>query len=246
MADPYEITSDPVAPALPGRVLLRPSVDEVMASAASDVYLQATACVRAFGDFHLAVAYGAMTERLLVRLMTDPNYRALPWERTHLWSLGEERVGPGDERHSHGHLSGLVVDGSGMPEEQAHAIQAHLHDAEVRYEGELREHLGQREAGHDRLDCVVMQADAEALRGLTDPLDRLVGASEDGRRVGLTARALRGARLVMVLAMGAPARPVLEAMSGDHAGVGVAPVGGELRWYLDRRACGQENAEDPA
>lgn len=241
----YELGVEVAAPAVPGRAVLRPSVDAAIEAAAADLFLQASACVRAFGEFHLAMAYGPAEHRLIVRLMTDPNYRDLPWSRTHLWSVGEARVAPGDERHSRTHLAELVVGASDLPEDQLHAPDAHLPDADERYEARLREELGRREPGHDRLDCVLLPAEAAWLRGVSDPLDRLVGVSEDGGRVAMTARMLRGSRLLMVLGLGGPAEHAVRASAADHGTVGIVPDGGELRWYLDHRACGIENTEGP-
>lgn len=245
MDQSYEITEEVAPPHLPGRAILRPSQDAALEAAAADLFLQALACVRAFGAFHLAMAYGPSEHRLIVRLMTDPNYRDLPWSRTHLWSLAEERVAAGDDRHSHTHLREMILGASDLPDDQAHPLPAHLHDAEDRYEAELRAHLCQREPGHDRIDCLLIPADPALLRGWSDPLDRLVGASDDGTRVGLTARALRGGRFLMVVATGHDAAPLVRAVSEDHASVGIVPDGGELRWYLDHRACGAENTENP-
>ena len=246
MDQSYEIAGEIEKPRLPGRVVLRSSQDDALAAASADLFLQAQACVRAFGAFHLGMGYGPEEHRLLLRLMTDPNYRDLPWSRTHLWSVTEARVPVGDDRHSHTHLGELVLGASDMPDDQAHPLLGHLHDAEARFEAELREHLGQREPGHDRFDCVVLPLEERALRGTVDPMDRLVGPSEDGSLVGLTVRALRGARMVMVLGTGREAEPVVRAAEADHGLVGVAPVGGELRWYLDHRACGGDNLEDMA
>jgi hypothetical protein len=244
MDQSYEMDAEVTAPRLPGRAVVRPSMDAAFEAAAADLFLQAHACVQSFGEFHLAMGYGPLEHRMVVRLMTDPNYRDLPWSRTHLWSLGEPRVAVGDERHSHTHLRELIVDASGMPEDQAHAIQAHLPDADARYEAELREHLGRRVPGHDRLDCVMLSPEPAGLRGTEDPLGRLVGVGGDGR-VRLTTRTLRGARFLMVLAVGHDAAPLVRAAAESAGAVGIAPDGGEMRWYLDHRACGSENTENP-
>jgi 6-phosphogluconolactonase/glucosamine-6-phosphate isomerase/deaminase len=244
MDQSYEIAGEIEKPRLPGRVILRPSLDDALEAAAADLYLQAQACVRAFGEFHLAMGYGPEEHRLLLRLMTDPNYRELPWSRTHLWSVAEPRVAVGDDRHSHTHLAEMVLGASDMPEDQAHPLQGHLHDAEARFEEEIRAHLGRREPGHDRFDCVLLPLAEPTLRGTVDPLDRLVGPTEDGSAVGLTVRTLRGSRLVMVIGTGRAAETVVRAAEFDHATVGILPVGGELRWYLDHRACGGDNLED--
>ncbi len=247
MDQSYEIAGEIEQPRLPGRVVLRPSLDDALEAAAADLFLQASACVRAFGDFHLGMGYGPEEHRLLLRLMTDPHYRDLPWSRTHLWSVAEPRVMVGDDRHSHTHLAEMVLDATDMPEDQAHPLHAHLHDAETRFENEIRAYLGQRPAGQDRFDCVLLPLAEPVLRGTVDPLNRLVGPSEDGTMVGLTARTLRGSRLLMVLGTGRESEPVVRLIESDPTIVGILPVGGgggELRWYLDHRACGGDNLED--
>lgn len=244
MDQSYEIAGEIEKPGLPGRVILRPSMDEALDAAAADLFLQAQACVRAFGEFHLGMGYGPEEHQLLLRLMTDPNYRDLPWSRTHLWSVAEPRVAVGDERHSHTHLADMVLAATDMPDDQAHPLLGHLHDGDARFEAELRAHLGRREPGHDRIDCVLLPLAERAVRGLLDPMDRLVGPNEDGSLVGLTARAVRGSRLVMVLGVGREAEGIVRFVEAQPSSVGIVPVGGELRWYLDHRACGGDNLED--
>lgn len=248
--EPYEIESAPAAPVLPGSVQVRPSEDDAIAAAAADLMMQALACARSFGEFHLALTPSPRTDALVVRLMTDPNYREFPWDRTHVWSAAEHRVSPEDDRHSMRHLGEMLLHGSDLPRDQAHAMPAHLPDADARYHDELCEHLARRTPGHDRLDCVVLPADAGMLAGVDDPLDRLFASGEqaddahpENTRITLSARAIRGSRLVVVLATGDTAQPVLDNIAEDHARLGIVPVGGQLRWYLDRRACGFDNLE---
>ncbi len=243
MSEPYELETGPVAPPLPGSVVVRPSLDDAVAAAAADVMMQAHACVRGFGDFHLAMPAGEAAHHLILRLMTDPNYRGLPWSRTHVWATRERRIGPGDAGHWLAEVGEMLLHGSDLPSEQIHGIHGHLHDADARYERELCAALGEREPGHDRLDCVVLPATETAVRAHEDPMGRLVGPTEDGDGVGLTGRAIRGSRLVMVVGTGVGAKPVLDRFGTDADAVGVVPDGGLLRWYLDRAALGHENLE---
>ena len=222
---------------------MRPSLDEAIAAAAADLMMQSLACVREFGAFHVAVPGDGAGQQLVLRLMTDPNYRALPWSRTHVWATAERRIGPEDAGHWMGMVGEMLLHGTDLPEEQVHAIPGHLHDADARYEGVLCETLGAREPGHDRLDCVVLPGTEAAVRGHEDPMGRLVGPTEDGEAVGLTGRAIRGSRFVMVMAPGASSRAVLDRAAGGAGVVRVAPDGGLLRWYLDRAALGYENLE---
>ncbi|MFK7882726.1 MAG: 6-phosphogluconolactonase [Phycisphaerales bacterium] len=243
MTEPYEVETTPDAPPLPGVVLVRPSVDDAIAAAAADLMMQAFACTRAFGDFHMAIGASAHREELVVRLMTDPNYRSFPWDRTHVWTTGEPRVAPEDQAHSMSGLGEMLLQGSDLPTDQAHHLPAHLPDAEERYHQLLCSHLESREMGHDRFDSVILSADSDELSEVEDPIGRLYSSSDDGQRVSITSRAIQGSRLVMVLAPGAGSKPVIDRYAQDHRRLGVIPLGGQLRWYLDRQACGHENLE---
>src|SRR5688500_11683110 len=75
------------APPLPGKVIALETVDELIDRLAADLVVHAENCVRQFGDFHLALSGGSTPQPLYERLMYDPNYRRLPWRRTHLWMV---------------------------------------------------------------------------------------------------------------------------------------------------------------
>lgn len=247
----------PARPHLPGTVVLREAADEVLDAAAADLLIQSKNCVRAFGDFHLAVSVTPLTEPLLRRLMYDPALRDLPWKRTHLWITDERAVG-GSEESRFDLLRQLVVEQSDIPAEQAHAIRAAETEPDRRYEADLREHLAWREKGHDRLDFVLLGLGSNAgIAGLhpgrTPEADRdrlavIAGAQQDEQpSVTLTLTMINAARFIAVLATG-------PALRGAIAEIGAArlrrpaaadspppagrllPLAGELRWYLDHEA----------
>ena len=96
---PLELEApDPPRPALPGDVVVTRTADELMDRLAADLVIHAESCVREFGDFHLALSGGEPFDKLYQRLMYDPNYRRLPWRRTHLWFVAERCTGFDDER----------------------------------------------------------------------------------------------------------------------------------------------------
>ena len=79
VTNPLNASGDP---RLPGRSVRRPSVDSATDALLADLFIHATNCVRAFGDFHLAVSAGEEIEPALMRLMYDPGFREFPWTRT--------------------------------------------------------------------------------------------------------------------------------------------------------------------
>lgn len=250
MSQPYDLEPIDETPAAPPGVVVRPTPEEALEAAATDLFLHAMNCVRAFGDFSLALSGGRTPVRLYQMLMLDPQFRSFPWKRTHLWVAGEPVAGP-DRGSTSLLLRDLIAHHSGLPGEQFHPIDPDA--SPQRYASDLRETLGWRERGHDRLDYVLLGiGPGGSTAGLAEADhvddDALVHAAGDGdaRHISLGVRAINGARLVAVLAFGAdkhahvaptirgegdpanPQRPI------DH----VRPVGGELRWYLDRAAFG--------
>lgn len=255
----------PKRPNLPGTVVLRETPDDVLDAASADLLIQANNCVRAFGDFHLAVSVCEETVPLLRRVMYDLGLRDLPWKRTHLWITDERAVGPEGEQSRFALLRDLVVDQSDIPTEQTHSIPPLSAEPDRKYEAELRETLAWREKGHDRLDYVLLGlGDDGSVAGLypgaagspDDRLAVLTGQGADERRgteegamsaVTLTPAMINAARLIAVMATGVGRRPVLTTMAQRRGASGspspitvpamrLAPLAGELRWYLDHEA----------
>lgn len=252
---PIELVSGvrPKPPRLPGAVIQRRDLDGAIDALLADVYLHAHNCVRTFGDFHIAIAGAPGLDAPLMRLMFDPAYREFPWSRTRVWTAEELVLPEGDERLVGPRLREIIVEPSGMPAEQFHAID--LNAGAPGFERELREHLGWRQAGHDRLDLVILALMTGAQVGLALPLPvegaLAAAAAPTSARpaaIAMTQTMVNAARMLAVLAAG----PGLEGealrlanaplSAEQRQAVGGAyllrPIGaGELRWYLDDAAC---------
>jgi 6-phosphogluconolactonase len=258
MAEPYEIAIEPPRPTLPGTVVVRESVDDLIDAVASDLLLHAFNCVREFGDFHLALSGGSTPVPLYRRLMYDPNYRSLPWKRTHLWLVDDRRVAFNDDRSNFKLIRELIVDHSDIPPEQVHPIFALGDRPDLAYEQQLREHLGWREKGQDRPDYVLLGMGDDGHTASLMPgspiLDdaRLVtladGGEDDPGRVTMTLHLINASRFVGVMVTGQAKRAAVARVAGRVGSVGelpilgVAPLAGELRWYLDWEACPRPEA----
>ena len=249
------------APALPGVVVAAPTFDEVIDHVAADLVAQAEACVRQFGDFHLALSGGQTPQPLYQRLMYDPRYRMLPWRRTHLW-LVEERCVPFDSPHSnYREISETIGEHSDIPPDQFHPIFAEAPTADTDYETQIREALEWREKGHDRLDFVLLAlGDDGHIAGLF-PLDEALDEqkrwlrkircadADPTDRVTMTLPFINSARVVAVLANGcSKADPIQRLARGGDSPQrlpvkGIQPIAGELIWYLDADACGNPLGE---
>ncbi len=246
MSLPFELVPEPTPPDLPGSVVLRETLDETLDAVAADLLMQAYACVRAFGDFHLAVSVGPVQETLYLRLLTDPTYRDLPWKRTHLWLIDELPLGAEDERSHFSQIRDILVEHADIPRGQVHAARGGEPDAAERYETELRESLVWREKGHDRIDLAVVALGEDGsigglLPGMGGVHGGLVATAPDGR-VTMTHRLLNSSRLIQAIATGEAARPVIAQLVERRVNrvelpaAGLKPLAGTLRWYLDRAA----------
>lgn len=237
MADSYEVEPEPIKPDLPGEVKLCAGAEEIVDAVAADLFIQATACVREFGDFHLAITGGRLIEQLFLRLMVDPLYRGLPWTRTQLWVAA---ASTGEAIHSGATIIEEVLQHhAGIPHSQIHITDADEPDAHESYERELLETLGWREKGHDRLDFVVMGVnDEEPVFGRSEDLaggrvvSRFLTHGGVGR-VSMTPWFVSGARFIALLASGVECQPIIQAAM-RRGTIPLAPVGGVQRWYLDQ------------
>lgn len=283
MDETYELTPAPAAPRLPGAVVMREDVEATIGALAADMMVHALNCVRVFGAFHLALSGGTTPFPLYTRLMIDPMFRHFPWTRTHVWMVDERRVSEDDERSNFKMIRETIGAHSGIPEEQLHPMPALAPDADLAYQRELRESLGWREKGHDRLDFVLLgmgsdghtaslfPRSAALLADLHDGVPRAAGLRgpdepdlvriNSGQgvtppdRVTLTLPMINASRFVAVLVTGASKRPVVERIiaaeaAGHNAApiadlpiLGVRPMAGELRWYIDPAAAGAQAAD---
>jgi len=240
-------------PRLPGRVILRDTADDAIDAVLADIFMQAMSCVGAFGDFQFAVSVTPAVEPVLRRMLFDLSLRTFPWHKTRLWLTDEVALPEADPARRGVSLREYMVDQSGIPEEQVHLIEAWKPDAAEAYERTLREVLGWREKGHDRLDAVLCSIDdagavasgwtGSASLAAKDTLvvrDRSAGGVDE---VKMSLEFLNASRMVAVLATGRPVKPaLLEIESAHRAGAAagckvpagkLSPKGGELRWYLD-------------
>ncbi|MSR41349.1 MAG: 6-phosphogluconolactonase [Phycisphaerales bacterium] len=258
--EPYAVEeSTLVAPALPGKVHLSASRFEAYDALMADLIIHASQCVRQFGDFHLALSGGSTPMPFYEQLMTDPRARGFPWARTHLWMVDERCVPFDHEKSNWRQIQEILVEASDIPKEQVHPMLAYLPDADVRYEKELRDTLSWREKGHDRLDFVLLGMGDEGHTAslfphsiAQDATDRLVvfnrGASVvPPDRLTMTYGLLNASRCIAPLVLGAGKAQMLARIAKrtddfhEIPILGIAPLAGELKWYLDHASAGGTN-----
>lgn len=242
------------AAGLAGTVVVKRDADEVIDALATDLLLHAINCVKAFESFHIALSGGSTPMPLYQRLMIDPSFRAFPWSHTHLWIVDERRVPFEDERSNFGAIRELIVDHSGIPKSHVHPMDTSRDDADVAYERELVSALAARGPGMDRLDFCLLGMGADAHTASLFPRSPALRETRrfvrlnDGPtvtpppRITLTLPIINATRFIAVLVTGEAKRPTLQRVAAAHQPTedlpiaSVRPIGGELRWYLDRAA----------
>ncbi len=239
---------------LPGETVWRESADETLDTLAGEMMVHAMSCVRACGSFHMALSGGSTPMPLYRRLMIGPEYREFPWSHTHLWIVDERRVPFDDERSNFGTIREVLVEHSGIPSAHVHPMDGAHDDADVRYEAELVRELAARGRGKDRLDFVLLGMGADGHTASLFPgspasteTRRLVRFNDGPKvtppaRITMTFPLINSARFIAVLVTGKSKRETLKKVAARAGGVqalpilGVAPLGGSLRWYVDGEA----------
>lgn len=261
----YPLEPVPTPPRLPGATVLRPTADDAIDALAAEMMLHAQICVRQFGGFHMALSGGSTPVPLYERLMIDAALRGFPWEASHIWIVDERRVPFADDKSNFRVINEILGDHSGIPASHIHPIYATNPDADTAYELELRRHLGQRQPGNERLDFVLLGMGADGHTASLFPHSpalatgqrppRLVRinagpAVTPPDRVTMTYDLINASRFIAVLVTGAGKRAMLSRIaasageSGPHHPLlqeipilGIKPVAGVQRWYLDHAAC---------
>jgi 6-phosphogluconolactonase len=246
-------------PALPGEVIVERDIDLLIDRLAAEMVAAGIAAVRRFGDFHLALSGGSTPQPLYERLMYDPNCRALPWRRTHLWIVDERCVPLEEPQSNFRMIRETIVDHADIPPEQVHPIAATAERAAEEYEGLLKEKLGWRERGEDRLDFILLGMGVDGHTASLFPRSEALheevrwvvrvthAAAQPPERITMTFPMINAARSIAVLATGPAKAATIQRLAAGRDSIddlpvkGVRPEGGrgELTWYLDAAAAGE-------
>lgn len=248
-------------PKLTGPVHVFPDHDALFESLGDALLNAAREAVDARGAFHLALSGGSGPVPFFMRLMTDLRYRALPWEKTHVWQVDERRVPDDDERRNYKMLRETILDHIPTPQRHKHPMRVMEDGPDRLYEAELREVFGLAD-GLPRMDFVQLGMGEDCHTASLFPhspaltvADRLVAVNAGEQvtppdRVTMTYPLLNAARSLAVLVTGAkkaaPIRRIEKQLADagpDPATLpitGVAPTDGAVSWYLDAAAAAAE------
>lgn len=206
-------------PQLHGTVHVAPDPDRLYDDLAVALMGVAFEAVQDRGTLHLGLSGGSTPEPFYMRLVTDPRFRGLPWEQTHLWVVDERRVPEDDPRNNFRMIREALADHVPIKSRQKHPMPVGVNDPVSEYEAELREvFAGGRLAAAPqpipRLDFVLLGMGPDAHTASLFPHSHAIGITDrwvavnDGEhvspppRVTMTYPLLNAARYVAVLVTG--------------------------------------------
>ena len=252
---------------LPGTTVVAPDTEDLFDRLGSALMAASMDAVSERGVFHLALSGGGTPEPFYIRLVTDPKFRLIPWQKTHVWIVDERRVPEDHDKANIKMIREALTDHVPTPAEQVHAMPVMDDDPAGRYEAELSEAFGIPADGGDvpRLDFILLGMGGDCHTAslfpespALDVVDRWI-VENDGEKVvppprlTMTYPLINNGRQVAVLAVGSGKQEALQRVADQHAtgqpdvqnipisGIdpsGEAGGGGSLTWYLDDAAAG--------
>ena len=245
-------------PQLSGSVHVASDTDQLYDDLARAMMAAAVEAAADRGVFHVALSGGSTPEPFYMRLVTDPRFRALPWEQTHLWIVDERCVPAEDDRCNYKMIRQTLADHVPMRRRQLHPMPVMQADAAAAYEHELRKVFADHE-GNPRLDFVLLGMGDDGHTASLFPHspalrehNTLIAANDGPHvtpppRLTMTYALLNAARDLAVLVTGekkaAMIRQIEEQLKTcpnptELPITGIDPIDGDLTWYLDQAAAG--------
>lgn len=238
---------------LAGERFIEPDVYELISKLGEKLVDIALQSVRLRGAFHLALSGGSTPQRLYHRMVTDVEFRLLPWSKMHLWLVDDRSVPLDDDASNSGMLQGFFADHVPIDPGRLHLMQATAPDGDLQYEQALARHLGA--AG--RLDYVLLGMGEDGHTASLFPgspaltvTDRQV-VFNDGEtvtrprpRLTMTYELINAARHIAVLVTGRNKHAMLKRVAVSGLDVKHLPITGirpdhrdhRMFWYLDADA----------
>lgn len=214
----------------------------------------ALSSVAAQGIFHVAIPGGSSSRAAFELLASEPYASLIPWDRTMVF-FTDERCVPPDHKDSNYRLANdLLLSRVPIPPSNVYRFPGELPPIEAA--AEYEQVLGQKMGERPRFDLVVLGMGEDTHTAslfpnspALDETQKLAAANFvaklEAHRLTLTIPVIRGARRVLVLALGsAKAHAVKEVLQGEanerlHPVQSVAPIDGRLLWVVDQEAAAE-------
>ena len=249
---------------LPGQTTVGKNADLLYDDLASVLMVRGTEAVQNRRVFHLALSGGSTPEPFYMRLVMDPRYRAMPWDKVHVWLVDERRVDEHDERSNWKMVCETLLDHVPIPARQLHPIPALHPDPVGRYEAQLRLVFQMSDCATQppRFDMILLGMGEDCHTASLFPRSAALQVYDHWltvntgeyvtppERVTMTYPLINAARHIGVLVVGAAKNIALQRVSDQMRRgpdptrlpiTGVAPMAGgaaDMGWYLDPAAAG--------
>jgi 6-phosphogluconolactonase len=257
------------SPELWGDVHVAESLDLLYDHMALALVSTAMRAVSQRGVFHIALSGGSTPEPFYMRLVTDPRFRGLPWQVTHLWIVDERRVPLTDAKSNFLMIRESLSDHVPIKKRALHAVPVDATDPAAAYEEEMRAvftgNSSPGPASFPRLDWVLLgMGDDGHTASLFPGSDAQLEESKwivknEGpkvtppARVTMTYPLINAAREIAVLVTGAKKAPMISKVDAARKNGGdkrelpilgidpetLGPGDGTMTWFLDRPAAGK-------
>lgn len=246
---------------LPGKTRVAKDLDDLFAALGADLIAAAHESVQERDVFHLALSGGSTPEPFYELLVTDPRWRNMPWDKTHIWIVDERRVPEDHEKSNIRMIRESLTEHAGMRKRQVHPMPVMMDDPATEYETVFKEVFG-IDLETPRLDFVILgmgdDGHTASLFPHTDALnvdDRWIVVNEGENvtppdRVTMTYPLINAARNIAVLVAGEKKASMIATIADRLrlAGpdienlpiTGIKPINGSYTWYLDQAAAGED------
>ena len=251
------------APQLSGEVHIREDREALLDDLGMALLGAAGRAVDERGEFHLALSGGSTPERFYMQLVIDPRFRDIPWKQTHIWLVDERRVPVDDERSNFRMIREALTDHLPLRRRQVHPVPVTDNDPAAAYEREMRDVFERDRGDAPPLDFVLLGMGDDCHTASLFPHSPALSArgrwiaNNEGEhvtppaRVTMTFDLLNAARELAVLVTGEKKADAIRRVADQLKRgpdvtsmpiTGVTPDDGELTWYLDAAAAGEESA----
>lgn len=244
---------------LPGHIIVQKEVDDLFDDLGGILLNTANDAVGKRGVCHIALSGGGTPEPFYLRLVTDIRFRAIPWDKIHVWIVDERRVPEDDDKNNFKMIRETLVDHVPMPKRNVHPMPVMADDPATPYETDMRELIPD-----GRLDFVLLgmgdDGHTASLFPGTDAQeveDKWIVVNSGPKvtppdRVTMTYPLLNAAGRIAVLAVGAKKTAMLQQVSDAFAtgkpdprklpitGINPEMSNGEMLWFLDALAAGMQ------
>lgn len=246
---------------LTGHVHVAPDSEQLFEDLGNALLGSAQRAVQDRGIFHMALSGGGTPEPFYIRMVTDPKFRAFPWQQTHLWIVDERCVPEDHEKSNIKMIREAMTEHVPIKRSAVHPMPVLVDDPATVYEEQLSAAFnGLKSPAVPKIDFILLGMGGDAHTASLFPespalevTDRWIATNEGDRvvpppRVTMTYPLINHGREVVVLLTGAGKHATLKKIETQLAtgqpdiqelpitGIDPSPHDGELTWYLDTAA----------